>query len=267
MTVDRAATPARSDWTVTPEKIDLAVKRLVEVAKPSRIILFGSAARGDLHEHSDVDLMVVLPESPEPSHGAAVTRMYSALAGIRMSKDLIVVTEDRLAELGDRPSLVYREALREGRVLYEAPTVSPRRKGGKKLQPSDAGLPHSWLAHARSDLAFARVGRDNQDVFGEQVCFHAQQAAEKALKAVLLARNVDFPYTHALEDLVKDVVSSGVAVPSDVTRAKELTRYAIVTLYPHSQEITDENLDDAMRIAEATVAWAAGLVTVPERSP
>ena len=84
MTVSRA---------VTPEKIDEAVKRLVEVARPSRIILFGSAARGDLDEHSDVDLMVVLPEPPTPSHGEAITRMYSALAGIPMSKDLIVVTE------------------------------------------------------------------------------------------------------------------------------------------------------------------------------
>src|SRR4051794_8287700 len=98
--------------TVTQEKIDEAVRRLVEVAQPSRIILFGSAARGDLHEHSDVDLMVVLPEPPAPSHGAAVSRFYSALAGIPMAKDIVVVTEDRLAELGDRPSLVYREALR-----------------------------------------------------------------------------------------------------------------------------------------------------------
>ena len=247
-------------WAVTPEKIDAAVKRLVEVARPSRIILFGSAARGDLHEHSDVDLMVVLPDPPRPNYGEAVTRMYSALADIPMAKDLIVVTEERLAELGNRPSLVYREALREGRVVYEAPRMSPRRKSRKKAKPSQAGLPHTWLAHARSDLAVARATRDNPDVFGEQICFHAQQAAEKALKSVLLARNVDVPYTHNLENLVDVVTRHGMLVPTNVVRARDLTRYAADTRYPHSEEITESDIDAAIRIAEAVVAWATPLV-------
>jgi hypothetical protein len=52
------------------------------------------------------------------------------LAGIRMSKDIIVVSEERLAELGDRPSPVYREALREGRVAYEVPRSF---RGGPRL--------------------------------------------------------------------------------------------------------------------------------------
>ena len=133
-----------------------------------------------------------------PSHGAAVTRFYSALAGIPMAKDIVVVTEDRLAELGDRPSLVYREALREGKVVYEAPDESPRRRSRRPSKPSDAGLPHTWLAHARSDLASAKLLRANSDILPEQAGFHAQQSAEKAVKAVLLARNVDIPYTHDL---------------------------------------------------------------------
>ena len=48
------------------------------------------------------------------------------------------------------------------------------------------GSPREWIEHARSDLALARLGRDAQDVLPAQVCFHAQQAVEKALKAVLL---------------------------------------------------------------------------------
>lgn len=177
---------------VTQEKIDEAIRRLVEVARPSRIILFGSAARGELHDRSDVDLMVVLPDAPAPSHGAAVSRFYSALAGIPMAKDIVVVTEERLAKLEDRPSLVYREALREGKVVYEAPGVSPRRGRSGKSKPTDVGLPHTCLAHARIDLASARVLRATPDVLPEQAGFHAQQAVEKAVKAVLLARNVVF---------------------------------------------------------------------------
>lgn len=249
--------------TVTQEKIDEAVRRLVEVARPTRIILFGSAARGELHEQSDLDLMVVLPEPPMPSHGAAVSRFYSALAGIPMAKDIVVVTEDRLAELGDRPSLVYREALRDGKVIYEAPDVSPQRRPRRSSQPSDAGLPHTWLAHARSDLASARILRANPDVLPEQAGFHAQQSVEKALKAVLLARNVDIPSTHDLENLVDEITSRGMAVPAEVTEAKALTRFAVEMRYPNPDEITDEEIDDAIRIAEATLAWATPLVPVP----
>jgi HEPN domain-containing protein/predicted nucleotidyltransferase len=249
--------------TVTPEKIDAAVKRLVEVAQPSRIILFGSAARGDLHEHSDVDLLVVLPEEPE-SVREVERRIDNAVAGIRMPKDILVVSEERLAELGDRPSLVYREALREGRVVYEAPRMSQRRKGTKRLKPSAAGLPHTWLAYARRDLAAARTLHANPEDFLEQVGFHAQQAAEKAVKAVVLEMKIEFDFTHNLGDLLKDLRDNGVVPPPEVARASTLTRFAVDTRYPDSpEEITEADLADALHLAEATVAWVAGLVTVP----
>jgi len=263
MSVRRAATPERIDRSVTPAKIDATVERVVEVARPSRIILFGSSARGDGDEHSDVDLLVVLPDEPE-SVREVERRIDQAVAEIRMSKDILVVSEERLAELGDRPSLVYREALREGRVVYEAPHVSPRRKGSNKREPTDAGLPHWWLAHAQRDLRAAHTVHVNDNELVEQACYFAQEAAEKAINAVLLERNVDFPYTHDLEALVKEVTRRRLPVPSDVARAKELTRYATDTRYPHSEEITDENIADALQIAGATVAWAEGLVTVPK---
>ncbi len=264
MSVGRAATPTRIDWSVTPEKIDAVVKRLVEVARPSRIILFGSAARGELDEHSDVDLLVVLPDEPESVRKVGL-RLDEAVSEIHMPKDILVVSEERLAELGDRPSLVYREALREGKVVYEAPIASPRRKRGKKIKPSDAGLPHSWLAHARSDLACARTLRANPDVLPEQAGFHAQQAAEKAIKAVLLARNVNFPYTHDLEDLVNEVTSHAMAAPTELEEAKTLSRFAVETRYPNPSEITDADIDGAIRIAEAVVAWATPLVPTPPK--
>ena len=54
-------------------------------------------------------------------------------------------------------------------------------------------------------------------------------------------------------------------MPPDVARAEALTRYAVKTRYPNTEhEITDEHVADALRIAEATVAWATGLVTIPK---
>lgn len=58
------------------------------------------------------------------------------------------------------------------------------------------GSPAEWLNHARSDLRLAIVARRHKDILLEQVCFHAQQACEKALKAVLLSKEVGFPLVH-----------------------------------------------------------------------
>lgn len=69
-----------------------------------------------------------------------------------------------------------------------------------------------WLAHARSDLKLARLGM-GQDVLPEQICFHAQQAVEKSLKAVLLFRRIDFPFTHDLEELIETFEHAGVELP------------------------------------------------------
>ena len=69
--------------------------------------------------------------------------------------------------------------------------MTPPRRSSTKPDP---GSPSDWLAHAKSDLNIARLARDRADVLPAQVCFHAQQAAEKALKAVVMgAAGLVFP--------------------------------------------------------------------------
>lgn len=75
------------------------------------------------------------------------------------------------------------------------------------------GSPREWIEHARSDLALARLGRDAEDVLSAQVCFHAQQAVEKTLKAVLLHRSVAFPLTHDLVALAEIATNAGIVLP------------------------------------------------------
>src|SRR5687767_12969593 len=110
---------ARRDppWLVTAEKIDAAVRRIVRTAHPSKIILFGSAARGETHRDSDADFLVVLDHVDLPRQESV--RIRRALNGINMPVDILVVGEDRLRGLADSPGLVYREALRGGRVVYD----------------------------------------------------------------------------------------------------------------------------------------------------
>ncbi len=106
-------------WAVTQEKMREAVQRVITVARPRKVILFGSAARGETSVHSDLDILVVTKEEIDSPRRESV-RIRRALRGIVMPMDILVISEKRLEELADQPGLVYREALRRGRVVYEA---------------------------------------------------------------------------------------------------------------------------------------------------
>ena len=98
-------------------KIDEMVRRITEHFAPDRIILFGSQARGDAREDSDVDLLVLFQEVENPRQRAA--EMYAALAGCGMPKDIVVSTTGRFERYRNVANTVYWPAAREGRVLYE----------------------------------------------------------------------------------------------------------------------------------------------------
>ncbi len=118
------------------------------------------------------------------------------------------------------------------------------------------GTPQDWLARARSDLALARLPLP-QDAFYEDLCFHAQQAVEKALKAVYQDRGWTFRYTHDLKELVTDLKRAGLVVPPEVDEAVVLTSFAWESRYPGlSEAVSEEEYQDAVRHAEAVVAWA-----------
>jgi len=113
---------AEPTWAVTPEKVEKAVRRIIEVGKPRRVILFGSYVRGKAGPDSDLDVLVVTGDDVEHPRRESV-RLRRALHDIGMAMDILVVPQARLAELKDAPGLVYREALKRGRVVYEAAEV------------------------------------------------------------------------------------------------------------------------------------------------
>lgn len=77
----------------------------------------------------------------------------------------------------------------------------------------------AWLRRARSDLQLGRVALRSKGVLPEDACFHAQQCAEKALKALLLSLGVDFPRTHVIEVLLDLLKSQGLNIPTGVDEA------------------------------------------------
>ena len=99
------------------ETLQEIVRRIVEAAQPEKIILFGSAARGEMGPDSDVDLLVVKSGVHRRELAA---RLYRELADLPVPKDIIVATPEDLERHRDTIGLVYRAALREGRVVYDA---------------------------------------------------------------------------------------------------------------------------------------------------
>ena len=125
--------------------------------------------------------------------------------------------------------------------------------------PERADAPLRWLDNARADLALARVPLPEGGLY-EHLCFHAQQAAEKALKAVLRANGVEYPFTHNVQLLI-DLLPAGLSAPQTILAAADLTPYAAAARYPGEVEpVTAEERAEAVRVATIVVQWAESLL-------
>ena len=122
----------------------------------------------------------------------------------------------------------------------------------ERYPPDD---PREWLNRAKSNLAMAKIRVP--EVYLEDLCFEAQQAAEKAIKAVMIMHGIEFPYVHDLARLLSLLEEAGEVAPETVLQAEELTQYAMSTRYPSlEQPVTEADYDKAIRIAEAVILWA-----------
>jgi predicted nucleotidyltransferase len=104
--------------TVTDEKILEMTEAIVSIVRPRRIILFGSAARGEMTEHSDLDVLVVMRNGVHRNR--TCDRIYRKLRGIGFAKDIVVVTENDVILYRDNPYTIIYSAIKEGRELYRA---------------------------------------------------------------------------------------------------------------------------------------------------
>ena len=96
-------------------------RRIVDVAQPERIILFGSAARGEMTADSDVDMLVVKANVHRRKLAQAISRN---LIGVGQAVDVVVITPEDLEQHRNTPGLIIAPALRDGKVVYESTAVS-----------------------------------------------------------------------------------------------------------------------------------------------
>ena len=101
-----------------PEVIEQLVRRIIELVQPLRIILFGSAARGEMGPDSDIDVLVVMPEGVHRRRTAQL--LYRQIRGLGVPFDILVATPDDLERHKDNIGLIYQIILREGREVYTA---------------------------------------------------------------------------------------------------------------------------------------------------
>jgi HEPN domain-containing protein len=131
----------------------------------------------------------------------------------------------------------------------------------KRYPPDD---PREWLNRARSNLARAKAKR--KGVYLEDLCFDAQQAAEKAIKALLIKLDVNFPYVHDLAELLTSVEKVGQEVPELIRQAERLSKFAVFTRYPGiGPSIKEKEYRETLEIAARVVKWAENIVSPKRR--
>ena len=231
----------------TPQEVEEivreAVERIVAEVDPLRVILFGSTARGDRRPDSDLDFLVVMPRLADAQEKRAVKdQLQEAVRGLGLWVDVHVTDAEDLVRRGDLIGPILRPALREGKLMHPWSDEEAAREAA------------NWLEFAVADLRAAHLLQREQ-MSPRLVCFHAQQAAEKALKAVLIRDQVDFPRTHDLKALQELVV--GLKPPEQLTLdASWLTKYSVSTRYPGEKETPPEAAERALTVADQAVSMA-----------
>ena len=133
------------------------------------------------------------------------------------------------------------------------------------MKKTKSDLVQAWCEKGRRDFITAQNGLlDANEIFPDIICFHAQQAAEKYLKAYLVFLEKEFPKTHALEDLVlltsvNDPVSNNL-----FTVASDLSPYAVEIRYPDSLSPSIEDAREAVHSAGAIRNWVLEKIRLAE---
>ncbi len=126
--------------------------------------------------------------------------------------------------------------------------------------PPEKGSPQDWLIHAESDLQLAATGKLPKVLY-ETLCFHAQQAVEKAVKAVLIANGVPSTKTHNIGTLV-GMLPGTIVFPGELEDAIGLTTYAVMARYPGDLEpVSEGEYLEALSLAEKVLAWAKNQIS------
>lgn len=221
---------------VAPSTVDRVVNALLGY-EPEQIIVFGSAARGDTDEYSDIDLIVI--KETETRFVQRLVEVSSFLPSDLLI-DVFVYTPEEFQTMQESGNPFIEEAMTDGKVLYhrdsgvrrmeEAPRVKGYPTPGGAFMKKPEETARRWLAQAEHSLA---VGQSLLDLgHWSNVCFQAEQTAQLALKAFLYLRRRRRITMHSVRQLALECAGEDEAFSAFVGSGGILDRYYLSTRYP-----------------------------------
>ena len=227
-----------------PERLQAAVDFVVERLRPDQIVLFGSAVRGAMSAHSDLDLLVI--REPPPGSPRAGHYHWSCPA---TGDDVDVVLRDRGAVQAARRSATSVEAaaVEEGRTLYAREGAALLPTGPEWIGNGVVMVRHTlfepdksldFLAQARERLQVAE-NPERQAAFR---CEMLQASLERSLKALVSAQGVRVEHTHDLNRLWDQAETSG-EPPGAMRDRAALDRLSLYAGHWSCDHPSDENPD------------------------
>ena len=234
--------------------------------EPEEIILFGSAARGDAGEHSDIDLIVV-----KKTDRQFVQRLSDVKAFLPkgLSIDAIVYTPQEFEAMIEAGNPFMEQALGDGKVVYDrasgvrqaevAPPTKWSWKGGIAFVRRPLETARRWLGQAEHSLTVTRVLLE-QNLWSD-VCFHSEQTAQMGLKAFLYLRGHRPILVHAVSELALQCSEEDSDFLIFIDQSAEIEEYYLSTRYPDAvaspaipfEMFTEQQAMEALGYAERIV--------------
>ncbi len=245
-------------------RLDAALQRVVAglmAYEPEQIVLFGSLARGDAGEHSDIDLIVIKDTNlPRQERRRECENLLPALSGVGV--DIIVYTPKEVEGMIERRNPFLAAAFTDGVVVYDSsPTPgAPPLKSRLKEPTMETRILNGrvWLDSANYDLRASRMLL-NPDA-ANAACFHAQQAAEKALKAFLIYCGFILERSHSVMGLAARCIEQDPDFRSIAADANAVTGLYTDTRYAEEGNgfvFKNYELPEAERAVEAAARIVA----------
>ena len=232
---------------------------------PEQIILFGSVARGEIDEYSDIDLIVVKETEKDFLDRLSEARKYLPKRlpqDVEADIDVKVYTPEQLKQAIEIGNPFFESALGDGKVVYERgkgvrpSQAAPRTKwawdGGIRFVRQPLRVAHEWLGRAGESLGFARsIVQLSSWPF---LCFHSQQVAELSLKAFLYLQGHPPFLTHSIQQLVERCAAEDPAFLDFRDLSEKIGNYYITTRYPNSDNMDPEPMSQMFSEADALEA-------------
>lgn len=237
------------------------IERIVAQYQPRRIYLFGSRARGDARPDSDYDILVEV--DGKTGDRREDRDRISVICDLPETEVQVHVRyPGQLERRKDDPGTVDWDVVREGILLFtlDGLSVLGPSLGQRMVREPSREVPDSlegWIAHAERDMRLAVHLSADFNEWKESICFHSQQAGEKFLKALIIARHARPARTHKLAQLVRHLRKLGIDLEDLEAESRFLSRFAVEVRYPDEDE-------KRRRLARGDTFWMAEPFEVTE---